>query len=242
MPMSVGKAVDYSFVRTKEEFDEVLALRTEAYREAGKIPEGIKSADMADSFDAESRIVIGKFKGKVVASARLYFPQYGDTLEQEEFVSWPNQLGRRDEVVEIMRVCTHSKFRSSDLLFSLFRFIAISAIQAKRYKIAGCATDALLPLYTRIGFQDTKLTYSLPALNNLRHTLLVGDARRSILGMDVGPLVWNVIWKDTIEYLVENQFLTLDVPTQFRLMLYRLLSPLAYWLRKRAQRPRRVSK
>jgi hypothetical protein len=240
IPVSMGKAVDYSFVRTKEEYDEVLQLRWEAYGDAGKIRADISQADMADPYDANSRIVIGKYKGRIVVSARLYFPQYGDVLEQEEFVTWPPSFGRRDECMEIMRICTHTDFRRSDLLFSFFRFVAITAMQAKRYKVVGCATDALLPLYTKIGFKSTGLTYNLPLMNDLRHTVIMGDAKRGLVGLDVGPLAWNVVWRETVPYLVENGYLAIDAPSQLRLMIYRAFGPLAYMLQRRARRPRRV--
>jgi predicted GNAT family N-acyltransferase len=240
VPVSLGRAVEYSFVRTREEYEEVLDLRRDSYGGAGKIANELLSVDMADPNDAKSRILIGKYHGRIVASARLFFPQYGDVLEQEEYVTWPPTYGRRDEFVEVMRVCTHDDFRRSDLLFSLFRFVAITALQAKRYKVVGCATDSLLPLYTKIGFRDTGLSYNLPLLNNLRHSVIFGDARRSILGLDVGPIVWNVLWKDTIEYVVENGLLAMDAPSQLRLMIYRAMAPLAYVLQQRSRKPRRI--
>ncbi len=239
IPASMGKAVDYSFVRTQEEYEQVLLLRTDAYGDAGKLPEGSQPEYMADAYDAKSKIIVGKYRGKVVSSARMYFPEYGDVLEQEEFVPWPLSLGRRDEAVEIMRVCTHRDFRRSDLLFSLLRFIAVTAIQAKRYKIVGCATDNLLPLYEKVGLKNTGLSYELPTLNNIRHWMIVGDARRCVLGNDVGPILWNALWRDTTDYLVDNQLLSLDLVTKIRLIIYRAMGPLAHILRRRAQKPRR---
>ena len=238
IPSSMGKASIF-FVRTQEEYEQVLSLRTGAYGDAGKLPQGSQPEYMADAYDAKSKIIVGKYRGKVVSSARMYFPEYGDVFEQEEFVSWPLTLGRRDEAVEVMRVCTHQDFRRSDLLFSLLRFMAVTAIQAKRYKIVGCATDNLLPLYEKVGLKNTGLSYELPALNNIRHWMIVGDARRCVLGTDVGPILWNVLWSDTADYLVENQLLNLDLLTKIRLIIYRAMGPLAHVLRRRAQKPRR---
>jgi predicted GNAT family N-acyltransferase len=233
-PESVARAIDFSFVRTRDELAEVLRLRTEAYSDAGKVGDDVDL--LADSFDAKSRIVIGKHNGRIVASARVFIPQSGDLLEHEDFLQLPEECARREDLVEIMRVCTDNEYRRSDLLLALFRYVAITCVQASRFTVVGCATPELVPIYRRIGFRATGIRYTHPLLNNKEHVLLLANAKKAILGIDINPIIWNLVWRDTAKYLVENEFLTQDPLSQSRLFVYRLLGPVANLISRRARK------
>lgn len=224
---NVSEAVHFTYVRTKEDYDKVLALRFMAYKEAGKVKPEATVQDMADEYDSRSRIVMGVYKGEVVCSARLIFNQFDDQMEQERFVKWPGNLPRRDEMVEIMRACTRPDFRGSDLLISMFKFIAIAVAQSKRKWIVICATQNMAPLYQRIGFSDVGLTYEHKGLNNLRHDILLANVPDAMMGKTVGPIEWNIIWSGVSSYLQQYDLLELDPATNLRLGVYRLLAPLA---------------
>ncbi|MCB0363470.1 MAG: GNAT family N-acetyltransferase, partial [Bdellovibrionales bacterium] len=236
---SVAQAVQFSYVRTKEDYDRVLQLRYQAYSYAGKLKEGAKPIDMADSFDSRARIVIGKYKGEIVASARLIFNQFEDKMEQESFVKWPVDLPRRDEMVEIMRACTHPDFRKSNLLMSLFRFIAITVTQSRRKWIVICATDDMIDLYKKIGFHKVGLNYLHSGLNNLKHNIMLANVPHAMEGRTVGPIAWNLIWSDVSSYLQEYEISEMDPIANIRLAIYRFFSPLAkllYYMQKKLKR------
>lgn len=226
----VSEAVQMSYVRTKEEYDKVLELRYAAYREAGKIKDGAKAQDMADGFDSRARIVIGKYKGEIVCSARLIFNQFEETMEQERFVKWPSDLPRRDEMVEIMRACTRPDFRRSDLLISMFKFIAVTVAQSRRKWIIICATDDMKPLYSRIGFHEVGLSYEHSGLNNLKHNVMLANVPDAMEGKTVDAFTWNIVWSDVSSYLQDYGILQPDPVTGIRLMLYRFVRPLAFLL------------
>ncbi|MFS4457840.1 N-acyl amino acid synthase FeeM domain-containing protein [Bdellovibrio sp. HCB2-146] len=223
----VSEAVQFSYVRTKEQYDKVLELRYLAYKDAGKIKEGMTPQDMADEFDSRARIVMGVFKGEVVCSARLIFSQFDDKMEQEKFVKWPAHLPRRDEVVEIMRACTRPDFRGSDLLVSMFKFMAIAVAQSKRKWVVICATDHMAPLYERIGFKQVGLSYEHTGLNNLKHNILVGNVPDAMMGKTVNPIEWNIVWSGVVTYLQQYDMVELEPATNLRLGIYRLLGPVA---------------
>lgn len=235
---TVSEAVQFSYVRTKEEYDEVLALRYAAYLAAGKLKDGVTPNDMADAFDARARIVIGKYKNEIVATSRLIFNQFEETMEQEKFVKWPVELPRRDEMVEIMRACTRPDFRKSDLLISMFKFIAVTVAQSKRKWIVICATDDMRPLYQKIGFHEVGLSYNHVNLNNLKHNVMLANVPDAMEGKTVGALTWNIVWSDVSSYLQDYGLINPDPMTNVRLALYRLVRPVAvflYSVRKRAK-------
>lgn len=235
VPNSVARAVSYSFVRTSEELEEVLALRHATYTAAGKDSDDFQ----ADPYDARSKIVIGKYRGKIVASCRIFFPEESDLLEQEQYVKLPSSIGRKDQIAEIMRVCTHPDFRRGDLLISLFHFLAVTCVQAKRYIVLGCAEPHLLKVYTDIGFQDIGVEYVHKGLGNTKHRAFLADARERIQGRGVNPLIWNVVWKDTERYLSQTGMLASTPQTITRTSIYRLLGPISKVMRARMSKPRK---
>lgn len=235
VPDSISKAVTYTFARTAEELREVSLLRAETYSHAGKHYQ----PELSDEYDGRARVIIGYYKGKIIASCRVFFPQANEMFEQEEYAVIPASLGRKDQIAEVMRVCTHPDFRRSDLLLSLFKFIAITCIQAGRPIILGCAEPHLLKIYTSIGFEDTGIEYIHEGLANTKHKVISGDAREGVQGRGVNPLIWNVIWKDTEKYLSQGQVLRTTPQATIRLSLYKLLSPLGKLMQSRMNKPRR---
>jgi len=234
VPDSVSRAVTYSFARTAEEIREVGKLRGETYSHAGKS----NQIDMIDEYDSRARLIIGRYKGRIIASCRVFFPNAEDMFEQEEYTTIPASLGRKDEMAEVMRVCTHPDFRRSDLLLSLFRFIAITCIQAGRSNVLGCAEPHLLKIYTSIGFKDTGIEYIHEQLGKTRHKVIVIDAIESVQGIGINPFMWNALWKDTEQYLSQGKIISSSPQTTIRLILYKALRPIAKILERRMKKPR----
>ena len=106
LPKNVSKNIDYKYVRTAEEYAEVLALRLKAYKKVGKVAENATLEQVGDVFDSRSRIVIGVHKGKIVATTRLIYNEVDDQMEHDQFVKFPDDFPRKDEICEITRVCT----------------------------------------------------------------------------------------------------------------------------------------
>ncbi|MCZ6642417.1 MAG: hypothetical protein O7F71_12635, partial [Gammaproteobacteria bacterium] len=158
-PSSMSKGTDFYFLKSEADYEEVLKLRLKAHQAGGTVEEEAKPADMGDMFDTNSRIIIGKHQGEVIASARVHFNVLEEDMEHEHYFSWPAELPRRDQIFEITRVCTHPKFRSGDLLASLLRFISATCLQPQRPWVLVSSTDELLPFYEKIGLEFTGITY-----------------------------------------------------------------------------------
>lgn len=223
---NVSDAIQYSYVKTKEDFEQVLRLRFDSYSAAGKIPDNKTYLDMTDQFDAKSRIILGKYKGDVVCSARMIFHQFGEELEQEKFIKWPVDLPRQDEVVEIMRACTRADFRGSDLLLGMFKYMAVTVAQAKKRWIVICATDEMIPFYQKIGFKNVGLSYQHTGLNNIVHHIMLANFVDGMAGRTVDPIHWNLVWADSVEYMSQFEMIEVDPFMQIRLTIYRWFQPI----------------
>ncbi|HET6439431.1 MAG TPA: GNAT family N-acyltransferase [Anaeromyxobacter sp.] len=189
---SSSRALDFCSIRTPEEYREVLRLRRLAYVHARKLGEETKDLDTGDSFDARSRILVAKHRGRVVGSIRLMFPESeGDRLNHEQFLELPRGLPPRREMVELFKACTHPGYRGSDLFYVLIRQAALIILQAGRRYALMSATDALAPVYARFGFRRVGTAYQHPTMR-LRHHLMMVDVPRVAAGVGINPLSWNL--------------------------------------------------
>ena len=234
----ISKAVDYSFVKTEDEFQEVLELRKLSYLHENKIAPGTNASQLTDIYDSRSRIVIGRYQGKIICTARLTFNEIDERMEQEEYMDWSTEMPRRDRVVEIMRACTHPEYRGSDLLMGMFQFIALTVVQSKRPWIVINTTAKFEPLYRKIGFTETGHSYKVEMFNNLEHKVMIANVPNAMSGLNVNPIVWNLIWEEVSRYMENYGLLKPDSFRKVRMGAFRLLAPVArfvhrYWLKPR---------
>ncbi|MBV1906950.1 MAG: hypothetical protein KUG75_12810 [Pseudomonadales bacterium] len=231
IPKSISTAVDFYFLKEKEDYKQVLDLRLKANQDIGNISTGISVEDMADSYDSRARIVVGKFKGKVIATARILYNQIDDQLEQEQYVKWPSHLPRKDQILEMSRAATHSSFRKNDLLANLFGFIAATCVQSGREWVIISSTDALIPFYNKLGWRETGLDYKHPTFGNSRQSILIANVFDGMCGRKVHPLYWNSVWKNAAQHLIDSKVFVPKGTDKLRMQIYRSLSPLETFLR-----------
>ena len=233
------RSLEFSVVRTEEEYREVLNLRHLAYLADGKIAPSATINEVADIHDSRARILIGKHRGKTVATARLAFHELGDITEHEEFITWPNNFPRRDDAVEVTRACTHPDYRRAGVFFELLRHIVIGAVQAGRIWVVTSSTEDLVPLYKFVGMREAGVNYNHPELNNLRHVVLTGNIPDALSGRSVGPVAWNQVWKGALPF-VSTQRIAESTISKVRLAMYRAIAPLIVPIGSAILRTRRV--
>lgn len=220
-----SSSVSFSFVKTKKEYDEVLSLRYESYKAANKVPEGVGPEYFADIFDTRSRIVVGKYKGSIVSTARIIFSERDDQLEHEKDIEWQDRFPRKDEIVEISRVCTRSDFRGTGLLLDMFRHISIVVAQSGRSWLVISSDSSRKELYKKMGFEDVGVSYNLKSLNNIEHHMLMANLPKSICGYGMNPIYWNVVWKDVAQYLENYDISNFSTGMLLRKTVYSALNP-----------------
>lgn len=214
------RPTSFSFVTDEETYREVINLRRLAYRFEGKAGANDALAELSDLHDSRSRILVCRSHGRIVASARLAFPEYGDRTEHEEYFEWPTDFPRRDQTVEVTRACTHPDFRKGGVFFSLLRFIVVTAMQSGRPWVVTSSTEDLVRMYDWIGLKPCNRTYDHPSLNGMRHHVLIGNIPAALLGRSIGPGAWYAVWKDALPFLNEADYGGLS---SLRLALYRVI-------------------
>lgn len=231
LPLSVEKSTDFYFLKSEHDYEEVLALRLQAHTEEGTVDSELSAADMGDLFDTNSRILVGKRNGKIIASARVHFNVLDEPMEHEKYIEWPESLPRRDQVFEISRACTHPDYRRNDLMAGLLRVMSATCVQPQRPWVLISATEKLKDFYLKIGMEDTGMRYTHPVYKG-NQCVMLAKASEMLLGKTAHPMYWNVVWRPVFDHLVETGILRPDPMDRARIRIYRLMYPIAQlWFR-----------
>ncbi len=241
-PPAISKAVNFSLLKSEEDYKEVLELRLLAHQHDGTIkkPDPLPE-DMGDLNDAKAKILIGKYHGRIVVTGRVRFNSIDSPLEHEAHVSLPPDFPRRDQVLEVSRVCTHPDFRSGDLLAHFLHFLVASSLSEDRYWYLIGSFPGMVSFYKKIGFTSTGLKHS-EDLWKEEQELLITSGHDAMLGRGTHPFYWNIIWKKVSDFTIESGVVKPTPMDRVRLGVWRCLSPLATFAfrihRKRARAPK----
>ncbi len=227
IPESMSKGADFYFLKSEEDYREVLELRLSANSEIGHISPGITVEDMADEYDSRARIVVAKYQGQIIATARMLYNQLEDKLEQEQYVKWPTSLPRKDQVLEISRAATHKSFRKNDLLATLFGFIAAAGALSGREWVVISSPDELVPFYTKLGWNKTELHYNHPTFGNVHQNVLMAKIHDILCGKNVNPLYWNIMWKEAAQHVTGYKSFSPRGTDKLRMSIYSSLAPIS---------------
>jgi hypothetical protein len=233
-------AFDFGWVRTEDEYRQVLELRRRTFVDAGLVGPQTRAEELGDASDARSRILIAKHRGRVVGTIRV---TYSDGPEQpfqlEPYFAQAPGAPPREQVVESSKVCTEPSWRGGDLFYVLVRLAALATIQAgRRYMLMSCA-DELLGLYSRLGFRQLGVRFTHPKVGVQAH-LLLGDIPDLVAGRGINPVVWNVAAGYELWRFAQRAGLVPGGPARelrmLGLRLFKPLAPLLLWLMRRRGR------
>lgn len=231
LPLSVEKSTDFYFLKSEEDYEEVLKLRLLAHSQGGTVDSELSSSDMGDLFDTNSRILVGKRNGRIIASARIHFNVLEEPMEHEKYVDWPENLPRRDQIFEISRACTHPDFRRNDLMAGLLRIMSATCVQPQRPWVLISSTEELKNFYLKVGLGDTGLRYTHPMYKGTQCVMLA-NAPEMLMGRTAHPIYWNVVWRPVFDHLVETGILRPEPMDRARIRIYKLMYPIAkLWFR-----------
>ena len=114
--------------------------------------------DLDDAADESARILVGKHKGRTVASARLRFLRDAEPLVMAADVQCPHELPPRDQTVEVSRACTDPEYRRGNLAAKLAHQLLIFSITSGRPYVLLVSLPNLLRFYKSVGCKELGLT------------------------------------------------------------------------------------
>ncbi|RYF50172.1 MAG: GNAT family N-acetyltransferase [Cytophagaceae bacterium] len=240
--LSAARGVDFSYVRSETDFQEVLQLRLTAFREVVPTAKDATPSDWSDMYDSRARILIGRHRGKIVASCRIVYPSDTEELEHEHFVKMPQTFPKRSDIVECGRVCVDPGFRGQDLLIALFRYVVVTTLESGRSHLLSNCTQHLLKMYESIGCRRTGLEFIHPK-DGSQHFLCMMNFKKAICGIDIHPVKWHALFGEMWDQLEDFHPKKLSLIGKARLATLLMARPgLAKIIQRKAVAPTKVAK
>ena len=231
-PASVAKGVDFYYLSSQQDLKDVLALRLAAHHQFGNLRKNnVCAQDLADKDDPSARILVGKHKGRVVASARIRFVPHDQPVSMEAYLQHPQDLPPREQMVEVSRACTDPEFRRGNLFANVVHQLLVSAIPAGRPYVLSVSLPNLLDFYKSIGCKELGVTVRDEFWNGDQHLMLM-NAVDVCLGRDVSPAIWNLMFREPYQYLLTLGAIQPNGIDRLRLSLYQsigVVTRLWFW-------------
>lgn len=222
----ISDGLKFRFIKTPDEYRQVLELRFKAYQSAGKVAEGKTYEDMAAPLDHMSRILVAYHGTKIVSSIAIAFPNSNDIILDTESAfpgGYPKKVPAKTDSVEIARLCTDPDYRGSDLLLRMFEHTYRTLQCGGRKHIITSTDHKLWPLYKKLGFKKTGMTYPHPYLAGLVHSVITIPVERAQTASAIDPLRWNYLYRDMNDYLIRRGVFRLSRPQRLKVALYRMV-------------------
>ncbi|MBY0315032.1 MAG: GNAT family N-acetyltransferase [Bdellovibrionales bacterium] len=225
----VSNGFRFRFVKTQNEYEEVLKLRFKAYLYAGKVDASKSYIDMVAPLDDKSRILVCYHGTRVVASVSISFPSSEqDILDTERAFpnGYPSPIPSKKTVVEIARLCTDPEYRRTDLLNRVFEYTYKATICGDREYIITSTDKKLWALYKKLGFKKTGMKYLHPYLSGIEHDIIIGRRGQPDFAEHISPLAWNYLWRDMNDFMTKRGFITLSLLQRVRINIYKFIGKL----------------
>ena len=217
----------FRFVRTQEEYEQVLKLRYIAYGDAGKLPEGASPETMAAPLDSISRILIALHGDTVVASVAMSFPESEDVVLDTERAlpnGYSEQIPMKTQMIEIARLCTDPKYRRGDLLLRMFEHIyKVFATSDRKYLISS-TDDKLWPIYRNLGFKKMGLKYAHPVLAGIQHEIILINLMVPVTGKGISFMRWWYLYSNMTNFVEARKKLERRGIAKIRYIVFRIAS------------------
>ena len=220
----ISDGLKFRFIKTDDEYIEVLKLRFKAYQLAGKVADGRTYSDMASPLDHVSRILVAYHGNRIVASIAIAFPETDDTVLDTERAfpnGYPKRVPQKTDSIEIARLCTDPEYRGSDLLLRIFEHTYKTMQCGGRKNIITSTDDKTWPLYKRLGFKKTGMKYAHPYLSGLVHHVITIHVDQPQNAVGIGALRWNYLYRDMNSYLEERQVIRVGLARKGWLAVFR---------------------
>lgn len=223
--IDISDSIAWDYVRTKDDYDQVLHLRRIAYRTVEGWPVDADDHLISDDFDQRSRIVIGKYRDQVVATLRVCFHRPEDTFEEELYIKFPSNFPARDTLVEASRAATHPDFRGSDLFMNMMRFTMLTSLQGNRPWIVQSTYDYLSPIYDKLGFTKVGDGWMHPQLTDRKMQMFVGNIHYVLNTKKGNPFAYQALVPHIESFLKSDAFDKLSVFGKLKMQVWKRSAP-----------------
>jgi hypothetical protein len=232
----IANSFRFRYLRSQDEYEEVLKLRYAAYKKAGKVKENMTPADLAAPLDHISRILLAYHGSKLVASVALTFPEHNEEIldtERALIGGYPKKFPDKTKVIEVSRLSTDPEYRRGDLLLRTFEQIYKVLGLSDRTYLVSSTDNKLWPLYKRLGFKKINKSYLHPYLAGIEHHVIIASRDIGTHAKSIDPLRWNMLYGNMTGFLQSRSKIKHTILSRVRVALFQFIGRLMKMGRRR---------
>lgn len=222
----VKNLVQFKFVETQQEYEDVLALRRRNYAAVRKIDASAPLKKLSYFFDRYSRILIVYHQGKAIGTATIIIGKRAEEpmevevlMSEQEFEKLPPY----EKTFEVAAMCLDKYYRDTDILHGMFEQIYKYAMMNGRNYIVISTDKYLMNMYKTVGFQDTGFSFVQPKYRDLKMSVLVMDDLTTKWGKGMNPITWWGVWGGVSLYLYKRRIIDYTLIEKLRVYTSRWL-------------------
>jgi len=222
----VKELVQFKYVETQREYEDVLNLRRRNYAAVRKVDADAPLKKLSYFFDRYSRILVVYHQGKAIGTATIIIGKRGiQPMEVEVLMSDDefSQLPPYEKTFEVAALCLDKGYRDTDILHGMFENLYKYAIMNGRQYIVISSDKYLHDMYKSIGFQDTGFSFIQPKYRNLHMRVLYIDALTTKWGKGMNPVAWWGVWGNVSLYLYKRRIIQYSPAEKMRVYSSRWL-------------------
>lgn len=202
----LAAGLTFRIISEERDYQEVLKLRYLGYGFKGKVREGTGARDQGDGLQNEGTVLGAWLGGKLVASMELRFA--GKTpfrlfkfVSKEIFSNLPLDWS---SIVEMNKLVVHPDVQGTDILTGMVQKAHAICMTRGAPDVMLFATDALKPMYQRIGAQETGVTFAHPQLPGVTLHVLILTKEAFLDGRFMKAEVWKKYYEETNKFYQER--------------------------------------
>jgi hypothetical protein len=218
--------LDYSFVQTQEEYQQVLMLRRQTYSEVNKMEADRPLDKLKYFFDDYSDILIVRHGNNIIGSAAII---YGDGKDKPFEVQQlmlegshqfkDHELEFDDSMIEVAALCVLKDYRKTDVVHGIFENLCYEMMKHQKDYIIASSDEILAKTYKAIGFSETGQTFIQPKYNNLHMKVLIVSKNAALKSKNVKFLHWWPIWGEIVRHMKEKSIVKISPWDKGRLFI-----------------------
>ncbi|MBC7662064.1 MAG: PilZ domain-containing protein [Chitinophagaceae bacterium] len=234
------RAIRFRYAGTTKDMQAILELRLAASQQEGFWAGMRDPSVMLDAFDAYARKIICIVGSKTVASARLVFND--GQRSKSEHASYGAKIPAwlwNEGFLEASQLCTHPDYRGADVFHFLLQHLTrITAISEAKHLVIH-ATEALIPVYQRLGAKNLKAKVEVPSMPGTVLYLMSFDCSSGAMALGGNPLTYNVAFKKMTEFTAQQGLLNIAPHHEIYRRTIGMIEPLAQHMERRKRKAKK---
>lgn len=229
---SVSSLLKFSFVRTQDDYEEVLNLRRVTFNYWLKKENRSEIEFVGNIFDIRGRLLLAHHREKLVATTRIHFHLFSEELEHEKYITLPKELPSHDKIIEISKLCLHPDYHDVFVFSSILKYILLMAIESNRDYILTSSIPFITKMYKQFGAKQLGVKFIHSDFGDLSHELILINVKSIILGRGLNPILWTLHLKGFYLHLLKKGLISPTIFAKLRLKIFNFISKVHFFLKK----------